>query len=320
MSKPRVVIVVPCFNETESLGELIRTISPIRTGLEASYEIDVMLVNDGSSDNTQQIIEQLSKKNRYIYYRELAHNSGHQSALRAGLDAVSAYDAAIMMDGDLQHPPECLPDMLKTWREGDYNIVQMLRDDSSKDVGLVKYWTSRLYYWLINSLSGLNIEYGSSDFRLVDQAVLRLVAGSPERQLFLRGYFTWLPVRRTTITYKPNKRFAGSSKYTFKKMLKLASDGVLQFSEKPLKLAISLGVVVALSSFIYGLYSIINFMVGGEMVSGWTSLMVVTSFGFGVNFIILGVIGKYLAHAISIQKNRPEYVIQTEKSSADAKK
>lgn len=312
MSKQRIIVIVPCYNEEGSLGAFVETFDPVRTKLMKTYNIDLLLVNDGSSDRTQDIINRLTKKYSYIYYRHFAHNAGHQSALRAGLNIAENFDAAIMMDSDLQHPPGCIPDMLREWERTGANLVQMLRNDSAKEVGLFKYWTSRAYYWAINALSGLNMEYGSSDFRLIDGSVIRTVAASPERDLFLRGYFSWLPVKRVTLDYKPNKRFAGQSKYTLKKMLNLAGKGVLQFSEKPLTLAVNIGLLIAFISFVYGVYLIVSYFAGGRVVSGWTSLMVSMLFCFGINFILLGFIGKYLAHAISLQKQRPEYIIAEE--------
>ena len=308
----RVAIIVPCYNEKESLLALFKAIKSVKDKI-SNYQIDFLLINDGSSDKTQAIIEDLAKKNRWVFFREFAHNAGHQSAIRAGIDASTSYDAAIMLDADLQHPPEYIPKMLDCWSKSGCNIVQMLRRDSSSEAGQIKYWTSKLYYTLINYLSGLNLEYGSSDFRLIDNRVIKAVASSPEANLFLRGYFAWINVKKESIQYKPSARFAGSSKYTFKKMLALAKQGILQFSEKPLRLAMNMGSIVALASFLYGVYLIIGHIVGFESVSGWTSLMVVMLFCFGINFVLLGLIGRYLAHSISLQKKRPEYIVANEK-------
>jgi len=269
-------------------------------------------VNDGSSDNTQQVIEASSELHDFIYWRKFAHNAGHQSALRAGLNAAVDYDATIMMDSDMQHPPELIPDMLKQWEKG-AKVVQMIREDNAKEAGTLKYATSRLYYRFINWVSDLKLEYGASDFRLIDRTVTQTVARSNESDLFLRGYFTWLPVARVAITYKPNQRVAGVSKYNLRKLLDLAYKGVLQFSEKPLRIAVSIGILFALASIVYGVILGFAHFLGQTEVSGWTSLMVVMLFCFGVNFILLGIIGSYLAHSISIQKQRPEFIVTAEK-------
>lgn len=297
----KLIIVIPCYNEEGALPHVIEALGKIRSQISKDYQLDVMFVNDGSSDNTQGILEQESKKHDFIYYREFSKNAGHQSALRAGINAAVDYDAAIMMDSDMQHPPELIPDMVAAW-EGGAKIVQMTRQDSAQETGTIRYWVGRVYYGFINAITDLKLDYGASDYRLIDKSVTQTVAKSKENNLFLRGYFSWLPVSRVTISYKPNKRIAGASKYTLKKLLDLAYKSVLQFSEKPLRIAVSIGVLLALLSFLYGILLIILHLTGWSTVSGWASLMVVVTFCFGINFIMLGIIGSYLAHSINIQK------------------
>ena len=311
--KKKIVAIIPCYNEGESLVFTIDALQSVHNKIAKQYQLDVIFVNDGSADNTQEVIAAAAATHDFIFYRQFSRNAGHQSALRAGLDAAVDYDAAIMLDADMQHPPELIPKMIKKWEEG-YKVVQMIREDDAKQAGTAKYMLSRSYYKVMGAVSELNLEYGASDFRLIDKAITRTVAESKERDLFLRGYFSWLPTSRTTIAYKPNKRIAGSTKYTFKKSMDLAYKGILQFSEKPLRIAGGIGIGLALASVLYGLtllclysFDIIH------AVSGWMSLMVVVLFCFGINFIMLGIIGTYLAHSISIQKERPEFVIADEK-------
>lgn len=309
-----IVCVVPCFNEEGSLNELLKVLSEVRRVNAKKFNMDILLINDGSTDSTQQLIEFEATNNNFIFYRNFAHNAGHQSAIRAGLDVSTSYDAVVMLDADLQHPPRYIPQMVDEWQKSNFAIVQMVRKDNYKDVGFFKYITSKGYYWLLNKLSGLGLESGSSDFRLIDQSVVRTVAASPEKDLFLRGYFSWLKVKRLNLEYKPDKRFAGSSKYTLKKMIMLARRGVLQFSEKPLRIATNLGLVIALLAAVYGVYLILSYLfMGKDEVSGWTSLMVVMLFCFGVNFVLIGFLGRYLAHSIEIQKSRPDYIVLSEK-------
>lgn len=310
--KKSVAVVVPCYNEQDGLAHFVDALIKERTKLTKQYELDIVLINDGSKDRTQDVIELLSDNHNFIFYRTFAKNLGHQSALRAGIDACTGYNAVLMMDADMQHPPKLIGQMLDAWEEG-VRIVQMTRRDSAKEAGGLKYATAKLYYKLLNNLSSLNMEYGASDFRLIDKSVAKLVADSKERNLFLRGYFSWIPVSRVTIPYKPAPRFAGKSTYTFKKMLDLASKGILQFSEKPLMVAMNVGILMAIISFIYGVVLIIGHFAGRYAVSGWTSLMVVLLFCFGINFILLGIIGRYLAHGLQLLKSRPEYVIKAEK-------
>jgi len=309
----KILIVLPCYNESEGLTFTVDALQKVHNKLAKKYHVDVLFVNDGSSDDTQAVINAAAATHDFIYYRQFTFNAGHQSALRAGLNAAVDYDATIMMDADLQHPPELIPDMIAKWEEGN-KIVQMVREDSARDAGAFKYATSRLYYKVINWLSGLTLEYGASDFRLIDKTVTATVAKSPESNLFLRGYFSWLKVPRITIAYTPRKRVAGTSKYTLKKLLELAYNGILQFSEKPLRIAVKLGILFAAVAVIYGLVLSILYLCGWHTaVSGWTSIMVIMLFCFGVNFILLGIIGSYLAHSISLQKQRPEFIIATEK-------
>ena len=308
------VIVVPCYNEADSVPHLLDAIDKVRNGLTGHFNLDVLLVNDGSSDNTQQVIVDVEQKYPYVYHRQLSSNAGHQSALRAGLDKAVAYDAVIMMDSDMQHPPVLIPSILEEWQKTGANIVQMVRTDSREEAGFFKFYSSRLYYVIIGKLSGLKLDYGSSDFRLIDKSVAQTLNASIEKDLFLRGYFAWLNVNKVIIQYKPGVRVAGSSKYTLRKMLHLAQESVLQFSEKPLRLAIGLGMLTATLSFLYGIFLTIDHYLGsGNYVSGWTTIVVVVLFCFGINFIILGFIGTYLAHALRLQKGRPEYIIASEK-------
>lgn len=312
MNRKRVIVVLPCYNEGEALNYTIDSLIKVRQKID-DCSLDILFVNDGSQDDTQAVIKKAAGKQDFIFFRQFAYNAGHQSALRAGLNAAVDYDAVIMMDADMQHPPELIPKMIEAWEDG-AKVVQMVRDDSASDVGTFKYLTSKGYYKFINWISGLKLEYGASDFRLIDKSVAQTVAKSPESGLFLRGYFSWLKVPRVTIAYRPNKRVAGVSKYSLKKLLDLAYRGVLQFSEKPLRIAVSLGIFLALAALIYGLAIIVLYLCGlSDAVSGWASLMVGLLFCFGVNFVLLGIIGNYLAHSISIQKQRPEFIVAAEK-------
>jgi polyisoprenyl-phosphate glycosyltransferase len=310
----KIAIVIPCYKEAESLPHTIKEINKVIDNLNSKYDIDIILVNDGSPDNTQQVIEELAAKQSNLYYRTFSKNVGHQSALRAGLSATTNYDATVMLDADLQHPPVLVPDMIKEWEKG-IKIIQMTRKDDSKDLGILKLFVRKSYYKFINTISDLTLEYGASDFRLIDQSVSKTLSESKETHLFLRGYFSWLPVSRIAIEYTPNKRIAGTSNYTLRKLLKLTYTSILQFSEKPLRISIGIGLVTALASFIYGIYLILAHFTGSQNINGWTSLMTAILFCFGINFILIGIIGHYLGHATGLLKQRPEYIISKEKLS-----
>lgn len=310
--KKTIAIVMPCYREEASLPHTVSEIQDVLLKVNSAYNADILLVNDGSPDDTLKTIKQLSKKYQNVFYRSFSKNVGHQSALRAGLDAATSYDAVIMMDADLQHPPSMIPEMIIEWEKG-AKIVQMVRNDSHKDVGRIRYIVGRFYYWFINSISDIKLEYGASDFRLIDKSVTQTLQESVEKRLFLRGYFSWLPVSRSTISYTPGKRVAGTSSYTFKKLMQLSYSSILQFSEKPLRISVSLGLLMAAASFLYGAITVAMYFFGTFSPSGWTSLMTIVLFCFGINFILIGIIGHYLGHTTGLIKQRPEYIISEEK-------
>lgn len=309
----RVLIGVPCYNEEENIKELFHELNKVRSRLKEKYEINYLFVDDGSRDLTAKIIKELSAKNDFVYYRVFAKNSGHQAALRAAIDSAQNCDALIMMDADLQHPPEHIPKLIEYWSKDNFDIVQMVRNDTVRETGFFKFYTSKLYYGFINKISGLTIMAGASDFRLIDKKVISLVSQSKEVDLFLRGYFNWLKLPTKYVEYKPAARFSGQSKYTFKKMLNLAGSGVIQFSERPLRLSVGLGAVMSMFALIYAIVILVRYITGGHVVSGWLSIMLTILFCFGANFIILGIVGTYLSHALAISKKRPQYIIDTEK-------
>ncbi len=309
----KIAVVIPCYNEAENLEKLISELKNQELALAKKYKLDIVFIDDGSKDQTAQILKKASTQYPNIFYRSLSANSGHQAALRAGIQCATTQDAILMLDADLQHPPECIPEMVRLWDEEQYDIVQMTRKDNAREVGLFKFLTSKLYYKIINSLSGLELTYGSSDFRIIDKSVAVTVQNSNETDLFLRGYFSWVKASRITVPYSPAKRFAGQSKYTFKKMLHLAFQGVLQFSEKPLYIGVYFGGLLSIGSLVYGTLLTILHIQGSYTVSGWTSLMVVVLLFFGFAFMLMGLISIYLAHAIRIQKARPEYIVSNEK-------
>lgn len=212
-----------------------------------------------------------------------------------------------MLDADMQHPPELIPEMISAWEDG-ATIVQMIRNDSASEAGAIKYAMSKLYYKVINSISSLSLEYGASDFRLINR-ITRKVISSKEKDLFLRGYFAWLPASRTSISYKPAERFAGTSKYTFKKMLDLAAKGVMQFSEKPLLIAMNIGAFMATVSILYGIYIILRYLMGDYAVSGWTSLMVILLFCFRDQLHTSGHHREVLGSLTKFEKNIDQIIL-----------
>lgn len=299
----KISVVVPCFNEEESLAAFNKTLLQF---LPENYDYEVIYVNDGSRDNTFQVILNLVKDNQHIKYISLSRNFGHQNALKAGYDFASG-DCAISLDADLQHPPALIPELIAKWEEG-FEIVNTIRADHDS-ISYTKKISSGIFYQIMRKLSDVNIENGMADFRLMDKKVLKQLKLFPENFLFFRGIIPWMGFRQTVVPFKANERFAGTTKYTFKKMLKFATSGVTSFSVKPLRLSIYLGFVFAFLAFLYGLYATYAFLFTDQAVTGWTSVILSVLFVGGINLLMLGIIGEYLGKLFIENKRRPNYLI-----------
>lgn len=300
----KISVVIPCYNEEGNIDLLY---SKIKDTLP-EYTVEFVFIDDNSNDKTLSILEELSKKDTNVKYVSFSRNFGHQNALRAGLE-YSTGDCVISMDGDLQHPPEMLPIMIEKWKEG-YDVVYTVRKDI-ENVSKFKKITASLFYNLINNLSDIEIKQGSADFRLLDKKIVRiLVDDITEYHLFYRGLISWIGYSQTCIEYVPHKRFSGTTKYSLKKMINFAIDGITSFSIRPLKLAILLGLFLALFSAVYGLYALFTDIFTNETQKGWTSLMLVILFIGGINMILLGIIGEYIGKLYIQSKKRPYFLIK----------
>lgn len=302
--KITISIVIPCYNEEGNIEILYNQINNVLPNTTIEY----IFVDDNSNDNTLSIIEHLSKNNTNVKYLSFSRNFGHQSALRAGLE-YSTGDCVISMDADLQHPPELLQTLINKWKEG-YDIVYTIRKDI-ENVSIFKKVTSAFFYRLINSLSDIEINQGSADFRLLDKRIVRvLIKDITEYHLFYRGLISWIGYNQIGIEYVPNKRFSGKSKYSFMKMVNFAIDGITSFSIKPLKLAILLGLLLSVLSGIYGIYVLFMSIFTDETVKGWSSVLLSILFIGGVNMVLLGIIGEYMGKLYIQSKNRPYFLIK----------
>jgi len=304
-SNKLISIILPAFNETESIPKVSAAIEDLFKSLAYRYEI--IFVADGCTDSTMETIEELIKTNKHIYYIEFSRNFGHQLALKAGMDHANG-DCVISMDCDLQHPPEIIPEMLAKWELG-YEVVYTIRKDDKK-LPLSKRITSKLFYNTINSLSDVEIEAGSADFRLLDKKVVKVLKNFHENEPFLRGLIKWIGYRQISIDYYPNQRLSGISKYNLKKMISFALQGVTSFSVRPLYGAIYLGFTFTLLSILYLPYVLFAFYIGKE-VSGWASTIMTIVFFGGLNLMILGVIGIYVGKMFIQVKERPNYIIRS---------
>ncbi len=296
-------VIVPCFNEEEGLETFNKTIWQY---LPPKYDFELIYVNDGSKDNTLQVLKKLTNENEKIKYISFSRNFGHQNALKAGYDFATG-ECAISLDADLQHPPSVIPQLIEEWEKG-FEIVNTLRKDHAS-IPFSKKITSRLFYKMINRLSDVTIENGMADFRLIDKKVLKQLHLFSENYLFFRGIIPWMGFKQTTVTFTAAERFAGTTKYTFKKMLKFASTGVTAFSVKPLKISIYLGFVIAVFAFLYGLYALYVHLFTDQAITGWTSVIISVLFVGGINLLMLGIIGEYLGKMFIENKRRPNYLI-----------
>ncbi|HLV67628.1 MAG TPA: glycosyltransferase family 2 protein [Polyangiaceae bacterium] len=296
-------VVSPMFNEETNVQPFVRAVSDVLDPAGIDYEI--ILVDDGSRDGTWLAILEATKQSPRVRGLSLSRNFGHQGALLAGMCHARGR-AVVTMDGDLQHPPALIPELVSAWRDG-YKVVNTRRSDST-DTSWFKRASSRWFYRFFSRVSGVTMEAGASDFRLLDRMPLSALVNMGDADLFVRGIVSWLGFKTKTIPYQAQPRFSGVPKFTLKKMLRFSAGALLSFSAIPLKLGILIGFVTSGFAFLELCY--IGFAyVSGRTVQGWASLMTVMSFMFGVLFILLGIVGTYLGKIYEIVKNRPRFVI-----------
>jgi polyisoprenyl-phosphate glycosyltransferase len=301
----RLSILVPCFRDEKGLAELHRRLTEVCRSLECSYEI--VLVDDGSPDGTWQEICRLAQADAHVFGLGLSRNHGHQLAVTAGLVHVRG-ERVLIIDSDLQDPPELLPQMMQLMDEGADNVYgQRL---SRKGVPFWKKWCYHWYYRILSMLAGCQIPPDTGDFRLISRRIVDLVNSMPEHHRFLRGMISWLGFKQVPICYHRDARFAGESGYTLVKLFRIAIDGVTSFSIKPLRIASLLGFVFGTLCAAGIVYSVIGHLQGNTVVAGWTSLMSVILLVASLQFFVLGMIGEYLGRIFVEQKKRPLFLIE----------
>jgi dolichol-phosphate mannosyltransferase len=267
---------------------------------------ELVFVNDGSSDATLAVLLQLQIEDSHIAVVELARNFGHQFAVSAGLE-IAQGDAVVVIDADLQDPPEVILDMYALWQQG-YEVVYGVRESRAGESGF-KLWTARAFYRLINRLSDVEIPLDTGDFRLVDRKVVQAILRMPERHRLLRAMYSWIGFRQIGLRYKRAARFAGTTKYPLGKMISLAMDGIVSFSTVPLRLLTLLGVGAAALSFAGVLYALVVRIFTHAWVAGWATLFIGMLFVSGVQLICLGIMGEYIGRIYTEVKQRPLYII-----------
>ncbi len=310
-STPRVSVVVPAYDEEGGIAELVDRLVPV---LRVHGTFEILFVDDGSTDGTLPAIKRQQARHPEVGYLSFSRNFGHQAALRAGL-AYARGECVISMDADLQHPPELIHELVARWEGGD-EIVYTVRQEGAR-VGPFKRITSRLFYGIMNVLSGVRIQDGAADFRLISRPVLDILNRLDENPLFLRGMLAWLGFRQSGIRYAPAPRAHGTSKYTLGRMVHLALEGITSFSIKPLNLALAASGAVAVLALAYSLYALYVRLFTGNAVPGWTSVLAAVLWLGAVQLLVLGIMGEYLGRLFVEAKHRPPFVIR--ESSLDAR-
>lgn len=297
-----VSIVVPLFNEEDNITHFYEALCAVIDSRPERFEI--VFVDDGSWDRTPNLLQDLALRDERVRSLILARNFGHQLALTCGMD-YAVGDAVITMDGDMQHPPSLLPDLLQEWYDG-YDVVQTVRL-STANVSRFKKWTSRGYYRFINAISKVEIVEGGSDFRLLDRKVVDRLSHFREHARFLRGIVSDIGYRQTRISFRAPERYAGESKFSLRKMVRFAIDGVTSYSTVPLRLALYLGLCMGLVSVFLIMYVLLVKYYFREAVSGWATVVVTTLLLGGIQLVFLGVIGEYIGRIFEEVKGRPLY-------------
>ena len=313
-ARPVVSLVIPIFNEEAVIPALLPRLEAVIAGLAdgdngiaGSESVEVVFVNDGSRDRSFDLLSEHARGRPWMRVLSFSRNFGHQIAVTAGLEHARG-QAVIIMDADLQDPPELLPEMLRLWREG-WEVVYAVRAEREGET-FFKKATASAFYRILRRLTAVDIPADTGDFRLMDRKVVDALNAMGEHHRFLRGMAAWVGFKQIGIPYKRAARIAGETKYPFRKMFKLAMDAVCSFSHAPLKLATNLGWAIALVSILYGALTVVRYFVsGGDFQPGWASLIVVLSLLSGVQLITLGLIGEYIGRIYDEVKQRPLYLV-----------
>ncbi|WP_238902751.1 glycosyltransferase family 2 protein [Clostridium sp. YIM B02506] len=308
MSSKLISIVVPMYYEEKVADECYKRLKKVMNDNEINYEF--IFVNDGSKDKTFEILNKIAEEDKNTKIISFSRNFGHQIAVTAGVDKAKG-DAVVVIDADLQDPPELIPKMIDLWNEG-YKVVYAKRK-KRKGESFFKLFTAGMFYRILDKMTDIDIPLDTGDFRLMDRDVVNVLKTMKENNRFVRGMVSWVGFKQTPIEYERDERFAGETKYPLKKMIKFASDGIISFSAKPLKLMGSLGVFCVSISLVIFLYALIRKLTNNvNVVSGWASIMTAVTFLGGVQLLSISVLGEYIGRIYDESKRRPLYVIEKE--------
>lgn len=301
---PVLSIIAPIFNEAGNIAQLIERLTKVAS-LETP-EFEIIFVNDGSHDGSADLLEEFSAKDKRIKVVSFSRNFGHQVAITAGMEFATG-QAIVIIDADLQDPPEIIPEMMRKWREG-FEVVYAVRADRDGE-GFVKKLTAAVFYRLLKAMTEFDIPVDTGDFRLMDRRVVNAFLAMPERGRYIRGMISWVGFRQTGVKYDRAARTQGGTKFTLRKMTRFALEGITSFSYAPLHFASLFGVGCASVSFLMLIYVFLSKVLDNHVVRGWTSLMAVVIFLGGIQLLMIGILGEYIGRLVTEQKRRPLYIV-----------
>lgn len=298
-------LVVPCFNEAEVIGETHRRLAVLAES-QPDYGFEFLFVDDGSGDGTLGLLREIAAHDPRARVLAFSRNFGHQIAVTAGIDEARGA-AVVLLDADLQDPPEVVAEMLAKWREG-WQVVYGVRAEREGESHL-KLWSAHLYYRVLNYLSDTPIPLDTGDFRLMDRVVVDVLRGMPERDRFVRGMVSWVGYRQLPLPYRRAARFAGTTKYPLRKMLRFASNGIISFSMRPLKLARDVGLLCAGLACAGIIWAFVMRLTTHNWVPGWTATIIAVFFLGGIQLVCTGILGEYIGRTYMQSKGRPLYIV-----------
>ena len=302
----KISAIIPMYNEEKVVKECYKRMTNVLTNLN-DYDYEIVFIDDGSKDKTFNLLQEIAILDTKVKIISFTRNFGHQSAVIAGLKVVDG-ECAIIIDADLQDPPELIPDMIKLWEAG--NKIIYGKRKKRKGESIFKISSAKIFYKTLNMLADVEIPRDTGDFRLVDKEAINVINKMPEHNKFLRGLWSWTGFKQVPFEYERDKRFAGKTKYPFRKMMKLAQDGIIGFSTKPLKIVGALGMISIIISIIILIYALLSYIFKlNNLEPGWTSIMVTITLFAGVQLVSLWVISEYIGRIYDESKSRPQYII-----------
>lgn len=310
----KISAIIPSYNEQENVGLMYERMSKVLSKISDDYEI--IYVNDCSRDETLLRIKALAEKDNHVKYVSFSRNFGHQIAVSAGLDVCQG-DAVVIIDGDLQDPPELIEQMYERYKEG-YKVVYARRTSRDGETWFKKF-TAKMFYRILASMTSIDIPVDVGDFRLIDKVIVKHLRNMPEKSKYIRGQISWIGYKQTFVDYHRDARIYGRTNYPLRKMLRFALDGITAFSDKPLKIASGLGIFSAIVSLLALVYALVSHFCFNNTITGWTSLILSVLFIGGVQLITIGIIGEYIARINNDVRNRPLYIVEESNAEAQSK-